>query len=114
MNTLYFLIGASALLMALLFFSFIAVIWGLSQLIIIRNQNDLMISLLQQISLSVSNNNHIKARLQEDNGDTAFPPVALVGAGPPDPGLIGTETGRAKFRSLNRVTQSLRWLQQLI
>jgi hypothetical protein len=77
-------------------------------------QNDLMISLLQQISVRVWNDNHIGVRLQEDNGDTAFPLGGVVRNGPPDPGLVGTETGKARFRSLNRVTQRLRWLQQLI
>ena len=73
MNTLYFLIGALGLFIALLFFSFIALIWGLRQLLIIRNQNDAMIPLLEQISVSVWNEAHIKtAKLPEDNGDTAL------------------------------------------
>ncbi len=114
MNTLYLLIGALALFIALLFFSFIAVIWGLRQLLTIRNQNDIMISLLQQISVSAWDETHIKTMLQKDNGDTALPPGAVVRTESPDPELAGTETGKARFRSLSRVTQPLRWLQQLI
>jgi hypothetical protein len=70
MITLYYLVGALALLIALLFFSLIALICGLRQLLIIRNQNDTMISLLQQVSVSIWNEARIRARLQKNNGDT--------------------------------------------
>jgi hypothetical protein len=72
MITLYYLVGVLALLVALLFFSVIALIWGLRQLLIIRNQNDTMIPLLQQISVSIWNEARIRARLQKDNGDTSL------------------------------------------
>lgn len=72
MNTIYFLIGALGLLITLLFFSLIALIWGLRQLLIIRNQNDTLISFLEEIFQGFWNEDHIQARLREDNGDTGL------------------------------------------
>jgi hypothetical protein len=72
MHTIYFLIGALASLMALLFLSLIALIWGLRQLLLIRNQNDTMISLMEQIFESLWSEDHIQDRLQEDNEGTAL------------------------------------------
>ena len=69
MNPLYFLIGALALLISLLFFGFIACIWTLKQLLIISDQNDAIISLLQQISVSIWNKPHIGAGFQEHMGN---------------------------------------------
>jgi hypothetical protein len=60
MNIVYFLIGAVSLLIALLFFSLIALIWGLRQLLTISNQNDAIISFLQQISISIWHEPHIR------------------------------------------------------
>ena len=71
MHALYILVGTAALLIVLLFFSLIALLWGLRQLLIIRNQNDTMISMLQQISGSTWNEAPIQARLREDNGEAA-------------------------------------------
>jgi hypothetical protein len=71
MNALYILIGALTLLIVLLFFSFIALLWGLRQLLTIRNQNDTMIALLQQVAVSIWDRAHLQAKLQEDNGDPA-------------------------------------------
>ncbi|MFZ2089563.1 MAG: hypothetical protein WAU47_13400 [Desulfobaccales bacterium] len=71
MDTLYFLIGALAVFIALVFFGFILLVWGLRQLFIIRNQNDAIISFLQQISVSIWNEPHSQARLGEGNRDTA-------------------------------------------
>jgi hypothetical protein len=73
MHTIYFLIGSLGLLIALLFFGIVALTWGLRQLLIIRNQNDTMISLLEKIFVSTWNEAQIPARLQEDYGDTALP-----------------------------------------
>ena len=73
MHTLYFLTGALALLMALLFFSLLTLIWGLRQLLIIRDQNDTMISLMEQIFVSPWNADHLQDRRKEDNGGTALP-----------------------------------------
>jgi hypothetical protein len=72
MNALYVLIGALTLLIVLLFCSFIALLWGLRQLLTIRNQNDTMISLLQQVAASIWNRAHLQTRLEEDNGDPAL------------------------------------------
>jgi hypothetical protein len=76
MNIVYFLIGAVSLLISLLFFSLIALIWGLRQLLTISNQNDAIISFLQQISISIWHEPHIQARLQEANG---YPALNLEG-----------------------------------
>lgn len=73
MNPIYFLIGAIFLLVALLFFGFILLIWGLKQLLTIRNQNDTMIYFLEHISMDTWNEAHIQAGLQEDIGDTTHP-----------------------------------------
>jgi hypothetical protein len=72
MNTIYFLIVTLSSLIALLFFSLLALIWGLRQLLIIRNQNDTMISVLEQMHLSIWHEAQIPTRLQEDNGDTTL------------------------------------------
>jgi hypothetical protein len=74
MHALYILIGALALLIVLLFFSLIALLWGLRQLLTIRNQNDAMLSFLQQISGSIWNEPHSQVRLGEDDGDAALTP----------------------------------------
>ena len=70
MNPVYFLVGAVALLISLLFFGFIAFIWALRQLSIIGDQNDTIIFLLQQISGHIWNQPHIGAGLPEDMGDS--------------------------------------------
>jgi hypothetical protein len=72
MDPLYFLIGA-LVFFALLFFSFIVFLWGLKQLLTIKNQNDIIISFLQQASVTLWNEGHIQARLQEDIGDDMHP-----------------------------------------
>ena len=63
MHALYFLTGFLALLIALLFFGFIVLLWGLKQLLTIKNQNDEVIYLLEQISMNIWNG---VAGLQED------------------------------------------------
>ena len=68
MYPLYFLIGALVFL-ALLFFSFIALLWGLKQLITIQNQNDIIISFLEQTSMTFWNEGHIQTGFQEAIGD---------------------------------------------
>ena len=68
MTTLYFLIGAMALITILLFLGFILLLWGLRQLLIIKNQNDALVSLLDQISINIWNEAYMKAGLQEDMG----------------------------------------------
>ena len=78
MDTLYFLIGALAVFIALVFFGFILLVWGLRQLFIIRNQNDAIISFLQQISVSIWNEPHSQARLGEDDGDAALTPERVL------------------------------------
>jgi hypothetical protein len=80
MNALYFLTGSLALLIALLFFGFIVLLWGLKQLLIIKNQNDTMISLMEQISMNIWNEAHIQAGLQEDMGGRREHPGAGVRA----------------------------------
>lgn len=65
MNPLYFLIGA-LIFLALLFFSFIALLWGLRQLLIIRNQNDTVIYFLEQNSMNVWNEAYTQAGLEEN------------------------------------------------
>jgi hypothetical protein len=72
MNAVYILIGAVSLLIVVLFCSFIALLWGLRELLTIRNQNDTMISLLQQVAVSIWNRAHIQTGLEEDNGDPAL------------------------------------------
>jgi hypothetical protein len=78
MHALYILVGAVALLIILLFFSLIALLWGLRQLLIIRNQNDTMISLLQHIPVNIWNEAPIQGRLQEDNGEAAPTPERVL------------------------------------
>ena len=73
MNPLYVLIGAIFLLVALLFFSFVLLIWGLKQLLTIRNQNDTLLYLLEHISMDTWNEAHLQAGLQEDIGVTTHP-----------------------------------------
>ena len=68
MNALYFVIGAMALLIALLFLGFIVLLWGLKQLLTIRNQNDTLIYLLETISMNSWNEAYIQAGLQEEMG----------------------------------------------
>ena len=68
MDPSYFVIGALVLL-ALLFFSFIALLWGLKQLLTIQNQNDIIISFLEQVSMTLWNDGHLQAGLREDIGD---------------------------------------------
>lgn len=80
MNALYFLIGAMALLIALLFFGFIVLLWGLKQLLTIKNQNVTMISLLEQISLNIWNEAYIQAKQQEDMWGAPRAPGAEVRA----------------------------------
>jgi hypothetical protein len=46
----------------------------LRQLLTIMNQNDTMITLLQQVAVTIWNKAHLQARLQEANGDPAPPP----------------------------------------
>jgi hypothetical protein len=74
MNALYFLIGTLALLIALLFFGFIVLLWGLRQLLIIGQQNDTVINLLEQISGNIWNEAHVQTGLEEDLGDAAPAP----------------------------------------
>ena len=80
MNALYFLFGAIILLIALLFFGFIVLLWGLKQLLTIRNQNDDLIYLLEQISMSIWNESYVQTGLQEDMGESAPHPEAGVRA----------------------------------
>ncbi|MFZ2089905.1 MAG: hypothetical protein WAU47_15160 [Desulfobaccales bacterium] len=68
MNGLNILLGALALLMALLFFGFVALLWGLKQLLTIRQQNDTLIFLLEQIPVDIWNSGHIHAGLAEAPG----------------------------------------------
>ena len=68
MDPLYFLIGALFVLV-LLFFSFISLLWGLKQLLTIQNQNDAIISFLEQTSMTFWDEGHIQTGLQEDIGD---------------------------------------------
>jgi hypothetical protein len=68
MNGPYILMGVLALFIFLLFFGFIAFLWGLKQLFTIRQQNDTLISLLEQISVDIWNKGHIHAGLEEDLG----------------------------------------------
>ena len=68
MDPLYLLIGALVFL-ALLFFSFIALLWGLKQLLTIKNQNDIIISFLEQPSMTFWDEGHNQAMLREDIGD---------------------------------------------
>ena len=72
MNAFYFLIGALALLIALLFSGLIVLLWGLKHLITIGLQNDMIISLLEQNSVNNWHEAPIQTRLQEDVGDTAL------------------------------------------
>jgi hypothetical protein len=72
MNPIYFIIGVLAVLIAFLFFGFIAVIWALRQLVIIGDQNDAIISFLQQITVNNWDKPYIRARLQEDKGNGSF------------------------------------------
>ncbi len=74
MDTLFFLMGALAVFIALVFSGFILLVWGLRQLFIIRNQNDAIISFLQQSSVSIWNEPHSQARLGEDDGDATLTP----------------------------------------
>lgn len=81
MNAPYFLIGSLALLIVLLFFGFIVLLWGLKQLLSIRNQNDTMIYLLEQISMDSWNEAYIQAGLQEEmEGSHAQPGVGVRAA----------------------------------
>jgi hypothetical protein len=69
MNTLSFLVGGLALLITLLFFSFIGLLWVLKQLLTIAQQNDTILILLNQISMNIWQ----AARMQsepEEIGDT--------------------------------------------
>ena len=69
MNTLSFLVGGLALLITLLFFSFIGLLWVLKQLLTIGQQNDTILILLNQISMNIWQ----AARMQSDPeeiGDT--------------------------------------------
>lgn len=78
MSALYFLIGSMALLSVLLFCGFIVLIWGLRQLLAIRNQNDTMIYLLEQISMNSWNEAYIQTGLQEEmEGSRAYPGVGV-------------------------------------
>ena len=69
MNPINFLIGAVAFVIFLLFFGFIAIIWALKQLVTIEEQNDTIISLLQQASVNIWNKPYSGAGLQEDMGN---------------------------------------------
>ena len=69
MNTVYFLIGALALLISLIFFGFIGLLWGLKQLLTIVEQNDTIIALLEQISGDIWNEARIRTGPREDMGD---------------------------------------------
>ena len=69
MNPIDFLIGAVAFVIFLLFFGFIAFIWALKQLVTIEEQNDTIISLLQQASVNIWNKPYSGAGLQEDMGN---------------------------------------------
>ena len=80
MNPLYVLIGAIFLLVALLFFSFVLLIWGLKQLLTVRNQNDTMIYLLETISLNIWNEAYTQAGLQEEMEGSHAQPGAEVRA----------------------------------
>ena len=79
MDPSYFVIGALVLL-ALLFFSFIALLWGLKQLLTIQNQNDIIISFLEQVSMTLWNDGHFQAELQEDIGDEVHPEARVKAA----------------------------------
>jgi len=79
MDPLYFLTGALVFL-ALLFFSFVAFLWGLKQLLTIRNQNDIIISFLEQASMTLWSERPIQARLQESIGDDVHPEAQVKAA----------------------------------
>lgn len=79
MDPLYFMIGALVFL-GLLVFSFIALLWGLKQLLTIQNQNDIIISFLQQASMTLWNEGHIKAGLHEDIEDDEHPGAQVKAA----------------------------------
>jgi hypothetical protein len=79
MDPLYFLIGA-LIFLALLSFSFIAFLWGLKQLLTIRNQNDIIISFLEQVSMTLWKEGHLQAGLQEDIGDKVHPGARVKAA----------------------------------
>jgi hypothetical protein len=50
MHSLHFLVGTLAVLIGLLFLGLIVLLWGLRQLLIIGQQNDTMITLLEQLT----------------------------------------------------------------
>ena len=80
MNALSFLIGGLVLFIALLVFGFIVLIWGLKQLLTVRNQNDTMIYLLETISLNIWNEAYIQAGFQEEMEGSHAQPGAEVRA----------------------------------
>jgi uncharacterized membrane protein len=80
MNALSFLIGGLVLFIALLVFGFIVLIWGLKQLLTVRNQNDTMIYLLETISLNIWNEAYTQAGLQEEMEGSHAQPGAEVRA----------------------------------
>lgn len=73
MHTLYFLVGALAVLTALLFVGVILLLWGLRQLLIIRQQNDAMIILLERLNTDLWRLAPVPAGLEDNRG--AAPPV---------------------------------------
>jgi len=70
MNTLSFLVGGLALLITLLFFSFIGLLWVLKQLLTIGQQNDTILILLNQISMNIWQAARMQIELEENTGDT--------------------------------------------
>jgi len=79
MDPSYLVFGALVFL-ALLFFSFIALLWGLKQLLTIENQNDIIISFLEQVSMTLWKEGHFQAGLQDDIGDEVHPEARVKAA----------------------------------
>jgi len=69
MHSLYLLVGALAVLVALLFLGLIVLLWGLRQLLIIGQQNDTMIILLEQVAQDIWRGSRFSNGLADDTAE---------------------------------------------